>query len=59
MPEFVRVRLANGTERTVTRVTEDMSVLKDKPATDRQGRPLPAKRKTTVTEAAATKNKEK
>lgn len=58
MPEFVRVRLANGTERTVSRVTEDMTVLKDKPATDQRGRPLPAKRKTTVDEAAA-KKKEK
>lgn len=53
MPEFVRVRLSNGTERTVSRVTEDMTVLK-KDAVSTSGRILPAKRKTSV-DATATK----
>lgn len=41
MPKFTRVRIdASGAEVTVAHVREGMTVLKDKPALDRNKRPL-------------------
>ena len=62
MPQkFVRVRLENGTEKTIAKIVADIHgfVPLDKPTHGRDGRPLPDKHRVPLGTASAAKSRKK